>query len=78
MKRAGYYIFFVFNYIITLLPLRVLYLLSDFFYIVIYYIAGYRRRVVEQNLRNAFPEKSPEERKEDRKRILQASLRPRR
>jgi KDO2-lipid IV(A) lauroyltransferase len=61
MKRAGFYIFFVFNYIITLLPLRVLYLLSDFFYIVIYYIAGYRRRVVEQNLRNAFPEKSPEE-----------------
>ncbi|MCK7535926.1 MAG: hypothetical protein MZV63_35540 [Marinilabiliales bacterium] len=32
MKRAGYYIFFVFNYIITLLPLRVLYLLSDLFY----------------------------------------------
>jgi len=61
MKSAGFYIFFVFNYIITLLPLRVLYLLSDFFFILIYYITGYRRRVVEQNLRNAFPEKSPEE-----------------
>ncbi|MDZ7635739.1 MAG: hypothetical protein U5L72_15410 [Bacteroidales bacterium] len=29
-----------------------------------YHVLGYRRRVVEQNLRNAFPEKSPEALKE--------------
>jgi len=61
MKRTGFYIFLSFNYLITLLPLRVLYLLSDLFYVVIYYFIGYRRRVVEKNLRNAFPEKSPVE-----------------
>jgi KDO2-lipid IV(A) lauroyltransferase len=58
MKRAVYYIFYVFNYFITLLPLRVLYLVSDFFYFVFYYLVGYRRQVVATNLRNAFPEES--------------------
>ncbi|MRR19091.1 hypothetical protein EG827_02765 [bacterium] len=61
MERTGFYIFFVFNYVITLLPLRVLYLISDLFYVLVYHVSGYRRRVVEQNLRNAFPEKTPEE-----------------
>jgi len=61
MKRAGFYIFFLFAYIITLLPFRVLYLLSDVIYILIYHLIGYRREVVEKNLKNAFPDKSPEE-----------------
>jgi len=63
MKAIGYYIFFGINYLITLLPLRVLYLFSDLFYLVLYYLAGYRRKVVAANLRNAFPEKSEAERK---------------
>ena len=62
MKAAGYYIFFGVNYLITLFPLRVLYLFSDLFYLVMYYIAGYRRKVVAANLRNSFPEKSDAER----------------
>lgn len=61
MKRAGFYVFFLFAYIITLLPFRVLYLLSDLIFIVIYHLIGYRREVVEKNLKNTFPEKSPEE-----------------
>lgn len=63
MKAIGYYIFFGINYIITLLPLRVLYIFSDLFYLVLFYLAGYRRKVVATNLRNAFPEKSEDERK---------------
>jgi len=62
MKAIGFYIFFGINYLITLLPLRVLYLFSDFFYLVMYYVAGYRRKVVAANLRNSFPEKSEAER----------------
>ncbi len=69
MKAIGYYIFFGINYLITLLPLRVLYLFSDFFYIVLYYLAGYRRKVVAANLRNAFPEKSEAERKKIERRF---------
>jgi len=61
MKRAGYYIFVAFNYVVTLLPLRVLYLFSDLLYLVLYYVIKYRRNVVEANLRNSFPEKSADE-----------------
>jgi KDO2-lipid IV(A) lauroyltransferase len=63
MKRAGYYLFVALSYTITLLPMRVLLLLSDLLCPVMYHIIRYRRKVVEKNLRNAFPEKSPEERK---------------
>ncbi len=43
------------------LPLRVLYLISDFTFFVIYHVVGYRRKVVLENLQNSFPTKSPEE-----------------
>lgn len=63
MKGIAYYTFYGINYLITLLPLRVLYLSSDIFYMILYYVAGYRRKVVATNLRNSFPEKSEAERK---------------
>lgn len=44
-----------------LLPLRVLYLLSDLVYLVLYHVVGYRKQVVFRNLENSFPEKSREE-----------------
>lgn len=46
----------------SLLPFRVLYLLADVCYVVLYHIVGYRKAVVFKNLENAFPEKSDEER----------------
>jgi Kdo2-lipid IVA lauroyltransferase/acyltransferase len=45
----------------SLLPLSALYILSDFLYFVVYYLLGYRKKVVLNNLRNAFPEKSEKE-----------------
>jgi len=48
-------------YIVSLLPLRALYLLADAAYPLVYYVAGYRRRVVRQNLATSFPEKSKDE-----------------
>jgi KDO2-lipid IV(A) lauroyltransferase len=42
---------------ISKLPFSVLYLLSDFLYLVIYRFIGYRKKVVRQNLVNSFPEK---------------------
>ncbi|MBS0011444.1 MAG: lysophospholipid acyltransferase family protein [Bacteroidales bacterium] len=61
MKAVLFYIFYSVNYIITLLPLRVLYGFSPLFYFILRYIAGYRKEVVLTNLRNAFPKKSEEE-----------------
>ncbi|PWT70770.1 MAG: lipid A biosynthesis acyltransferase [Bacteroidetes bacterium] len=52
-----YYILYGFLYLVSLLPMRVLYLLSDFIYLILYYGFGYRRIVVMDNLRHAFPEK---------------------
>jgi len=48
-------------WLFTLLPLRILYLLSDFLYILIFYVIRYRKKVVYNNLRNSFPEKSEKE-----------------
>ena len=52
---------FLFKIILLLsqIPLRILYLISDFMFFVIYYIIGYRRKVVLENLQHSFPEKSP-------------------
>jgi len=50
-------------YGISLLPLWVLYGLSDFLSFLIYSLVGYRKEIVLNNLRTAFPEKSEEERK---------------
>jgi len=43
------------------LPFPVLYQLSDFLSYILQYVAGYRRRVVYENLRNAFPGKDERE-----------------
>lgn len=53
---------YYFLYLLSLLPWRVLYLLSDGFYLLAYYVVGYRKKVVMSNLMIAFPEKSEEER----------------
>lgn len=43
------------------LPFWVIYGMADIFYVFIYYVARYRRKVVHMNLTRSFPEKSPEE-----------------
>jgi Kdo2-lipid IVA lauroyltransferase/acyltransferase len=58
-----YYFLYGFLYLLSLLPMPVLYLLSDGVYALLYYVFGYRRRVVMQNLLIAFPEKTEAERK---------------
>lgn len=59
---AMYYVVYGLLYALSLLPLRVLYILSDAMYGLAYYIIGYRKKVVMQNLEIAFPEKTLEER----------------
>jgi KDO2-lipid IV(A) lauroyltransferase len=61
MAAVGYYLFYGINWIITLLPLPVLYIFSDFLYLVLYYVVSYRRNVVATNLKNSFPEKTDKE-----------------
>lgn len=46
---------------ISYLPFRVLYLLSDFLYIIAFYLVRYRKKVVWNNLKNSFPNKTDKE-----------------
>lgn len=50
-------------WLVSLLPLRVLYLFSDFLYLLVRYVFRYRHKVIEENLSYAFPEKSEKEKK---------------
>ncbi|MGZ3871558.1 MAG: lysophospholipid acyltransferase family protein [Mucilaginibacter sp.] len=50
-----------FLYLLSLLPFWFLYLLSDLLFLFLYYIIHYRRDVVQENLRNSFPEKTAAE-----------------
>jgi len=59
--KLTYYIAFFFWYLLSLLPLRVLYVLSDVLYFPLYHLLRYRRRVVRQNLTASFPEQTQRE-----------------
>lgn len=61
MQALLYYIFYGTIWTITLLPMRVLYIISDIIYINLYYFSAYRKNIVVENLRNAFPAKSNKE-----------------
>ncbi|GAB1450749.1 lipid A biosynthesis protein [Draconibacterium sp.] len=47
--------------IVATFPFWAIYFISSFFYLIVYYIIGYRKPVVLKNLRNSFPGKSETE-----------------
>ena len=49
-------------WLFSALPFRVLYVLSDFNYLLMYHVGRYRRKVVRENLEKSFPEKTETER----------------
>lgn len=49
-------------WLFSALPFRVLYMLSDFNYLLMYHVGRYRRKVVRENLEKSFPEKTEAER----------------
>jgi Kdo2-lipid IVA lauroyltransferase/acyltransferase len=61
MGALVFYIFYGLNWIITLLPLSVLYIFSNLAFFVLYYFPSYRRKIVANNLKNSFPEKTAQE-----------------
>jgi Kdo2-lipid IVA lauroyltransferase/acyltransferase len=61
MNTLAFYLFYAINWVITLLPLRVLYIFSDLLFIILYHFPSYRRNVVFENLKNSFPGKSHSE-----------------
>ncbi|ARV13631.1 lipid A biosynthesis acyltransferase [Polaribacter sp. SA4-12] len=70
MKFIIFAIAYPFIWVLSRLPMRVLYIKSDFLYILMYYIIGYRKKVVLDNLKLSFPEKSDEELKKISKKFF--------
>src|SRR3569833_611604 len=56
-----YYVVYGSLYLLSLLPLWLLYLLSDGLAFMLFRVIGYRREVTRSNLQLAFPEKSLDE-----------------
>ncbi len=57
-----YYVVYGLLFLVSLLPLRVLYFLSDVFHLLFFHVFKYRREVAMKNLAMAFPEKTEQER----------------
>lgn len=61
LQALGYYTVLPLLYLISLLPDRLFYGLSNLLYVLVYRVFGYRKKVVLENLRKAFPEKTEAE-----------------
>ena len=70
MQYLIYLLLYPLLWIISILPFRILYLFSDFVYVLVYYILGYRKKTVRSNLAKALPHLSAEERKRIEKKFF--------
>ncbi len=61
IKKGFSHISIFFLYVLSLLPLPVLFFFARLLYYPLYYIVGYRKKVVRENLEKSFPQKSQKE-----------------
>lgn len=61
MQFLAYILIYPLLWIISVLPFRLLYVISDGLFLLVYYIIGYRKSTVKDNLSLVFPEKSEKE-----------------
>ncbi len=62
MQRLLYILAYPILWLLSILPMRILYIKSTALYFLVYYIIGYRKKVVKDNLALVFPEKTQKER----------------
>ena len=62
MQLLIYLLIYPLLWLVSILPFRLLYILSDFVYLLLYYVVGYRKRVVRENIKKALPHLSDKER----------------
>ncbi len=61
MQLLVFILFYPFIWLISILPFRLFYAFSDFVFFWVYYVVGYRKKVVKDNLQLVFPLKSEQE-----------------
>ena len=71
MQFLVYIIAFPFLWLISILPFRIFYFFSDCVYVLVYYIIGYRKKVVRANLALTLPNLNDAERKKIEKKFYQ-------
>ena len=64
-----YYPIYALVWLFSRLPMSVLYLLSDMLFLPVYHVIRYRRKLVQRQLADCFPEKSALERRQIEKRF---------
>lgn len=71
MQLVLYLLAYPLLWILSILPFRILYLISDCCFVLVYYIVGYRRRVVRENIKTTLPYLSENQAKEVEKKSYQ-------
>ncbi|WP_372756535.1 lysophospholipid acyltransferase family protein [Mariniflexile sp.] len=61
MQFLAYILIYPILWLVSILPFRLLYIVSDGVYLLLYYVVGYRKKVVYNNLKLVFPDKSRKE-----------------
>lgn len=61
MDRLTYIFFLFLVNLFRILPFRIIYMISDGLFFILYYVIGYRKTIVTENLRNSFPQKNSQE-----------------
>lgn len=61
--RFTYILFRIFVGLFYLVPFPVLYMIADIVFFLLFHVAGYRKKVVMENIRNSFPEMNETDRK---------------
>lgn len=62
MQFVLFLIIYPILFLISILPFRLLYIFSDFVFFLVYYVFGYRKKVVRENIAMALPNLSEKER----------------
>jgi Kdo2-lipid IVA lauroyltransferase/acyltransferase len=61
MQLLAYILIYPILWMVSILPFRAIYFVSDCLYVLLYYGLGYRKKVVTNNLKLVFPEKPEKE-----------------
>jgi KDO2-lipid IV(A) lauroyltransferase len=61
MQFIVFILLYPFLWLISILPFRLLYTVADGVYVLVYYVIGYRRKIVRQNIELALPHLSKKE-----------------
>ena len=69
MQLIAYILLYPFFYLVSILPFPILYFLSDILYVITYYVVGYRKKTVRENLQLALPHLNDAERKKIEKKF---------